>query len=211
MDRFRGQDHLGQTRYVMTHITRILARIESGDPLATEQLLPLVYHELRQLAVARLSRERPGLTLQATALVHEVYLRLVQPDTARRWQNRAHFFGAAAAAMRRILVEEARKRGRLCRGGNRRRIGLEAALTLPAQKRRCDLLALDEALTRLAVEHPDKAAVVQLRYFAGLSWQEIADCQNLSLATVKRHWLIGRAWLYEFVARDVQPDLRTHE
>ncbi len=180
----------------MTEVTRILDAIEQGDPSAAEKLLPLVYEELRRLAAQKLTHEAPGQTLQATALVHEAYLRLVNTDSARHWNGRGHFFAAAAEAMRRILVENARRKGRLKRGGDRRRVDLgqvEAAAESPPD----DLLALDEALARLAEEDPGKAELVRLRFFAGLSEEEAARCLGISRATAARHWAYARAWLYD--------------
>jgi RNA polymerase sigma factor (TIGR02999 family) len=184
----------------MTNVSGILARINSGDPTAAEQLLPLVYDELRKLAAAKLASEKPGQTLQATALVHDAYIRLVDVGTAQNWYNRGHFFAAAAEAMRRILVESARRKQRLKHGGGRGRVDLEAALSLVPTGPADDLLALDGALDELAAVEPDKAAIVQLRYFAGLTWEEIADCRGVSVATAKRHWLVARAWLYSVLS-----------
>jgi RNA polymerase sigma factor (TIGR02999 family) len=179
----------------MTDVTRILLDIEQGDPEAPERLLPLVYDELRKLAAQRLAQERPGQTLQATALVHEAYLRLVDPDGAARWNSRGHFFAAAAEAMRRILVENARRKRRLKRGGDRRRIDLDQ-LRPVADSAPDDLLALDEALTRLAARDPRRAELVALRFFAGLTMPEAARALGLSLATAERHWTFARTWLY---------------
>src|SRR5262249_31744421 len=166
----------------MSDVTRILSAIEQGDPAAAEQLLPLVYDELRRLAGAKLAQEKPGQTLQATALVHEAYLRLVGDQ---HFDNRGHFFAAAAEAMRRIVLESARKKRRQRHGGGRRRVDLQEAISLPDS---ChdDLLALDEALTRLATREPTKAELVKLRYFAGLSIDEAADLMHISRTTAKR-------------------------
>ena len=180
----------------MSDVTRILSQIESGDPSSAEHLLPLVYEELRKLAAAKLAQEKPGQTLQATALVHEAYIRLVDAETAQHWNCRGHFFAAAAEAMRRILVEGARRKQRLKHGGNSRRVDLEADVSVAPDGSAEDLLALDRALHRLAAVEPEKAAIVQLRYFAGLTWEEIAAIRGISLATAKRHWLVARAWLY---------------
>ena len=180
---------------MMSDVTRILSAIEQGDPRAAEQLLPLVYGELRKLAARKLSQEKPGQTLEATALVHEAYLRLVDADKAQYWNSRGHFFAAAAEAMRRILVEQARRKGRLKRGGNKERLDLddvEIAFEGPAD----DMLALDEALARLAQKHPEKAELVKLRYFAGLTVDEAAKVLGVSTSTVDRHWTYARAWLY---------------
>jgi RNA polymerase sigma factor (TIGR02999 family) len=184
----------------MSDVTRILSRIESGDPKAAEQLLPLVYDELRKLAAHKIAQEKPGQTLQATSLVHEAYLRLVDVEKAQHWNSRGHFFGAVAEAMRRILVEAARRKQRLKHGGSRRRVDLEAAASLVPDGPTEDLLALDTALHDLEAEEPEKAAIVQLRYFAGLTWEEIANCRGISVATAKRHWLVARAWLYSALA-----------
>ena len=178
----------------MSDVTRILSAIDAGDPSAAEQLLPLVYDELRKLAAQRLDQEKPGQTLQATALVHEAYLRLVDVDKAQHWDSRGHFFAAAAEAMRRILVESARKKKRHRHGGGRRRVDLQEAVSL-AQAPDDDLLALDEALTRLAARAPAKAELVKLRYFAGLSIDEAADLMRISRTTAKRYWAFARAWL----------------
>jgi RNA polymerase sigma factor (TIGR02999 family) len=183
----------------MTNVTRILSAIERGEPEAADQLLPLVYDELRRLAARRLAQERPGQTLQATALVHEAYVRLVGPGPDReRWSGRNHFLAAAAEAMRRILIENARRKKAEKRGGAVRRIDLEdvdvpvGSGGVPAD----DLLALDEALTRLAREDPAKAELVKLRYFAGLSVEEAARALGISRATAARHWDYARSWLY---------------
>jgi RNA polymerase sigma factor (TIGR02999 family) len=180
----------------MTDVTRLLSAIEQGDPQAARQLLPLVYDELRQLAAQKLAHERPGQTLQATALVHEAYLRLVGTGDEPRWDGRAHFFAAAAEAMRRILVESARRKHRLKRGGDRQRVDLQA-VEAAASDRSEDLLALDEALELLAAEDRQKADLVKLRYFAGLSVAEAACCLGLSRATADRYWAYARAWLYD--------------
>src|SRR5262245_44717372 len=183
----------------MSEVTRILSAIEQGEPQAAGQLLPLVYDELRKLAAQKLAREPSGQTLDATALVHEAYLRLVASGDASAsqgpsWDSRGHFFAAAAEAMRRILSDNARRKQRPKHGGGRQRVELEAAI--PAQESPHDLLALDEALTRLAEQEPVKAQLVKLRYFAGLSLEEAAACLNISLATAKRYWAVARAWLY---------------
>jgi RNA polymerase sigma factor (TIGR02999 family) len=178
----------------MHDVTRILSAVEQGDPRAAEQLLPLVYEELRKLAAQKLAQEKPGQTLQATALVHEVYLRLVDVHQAQRWSDRGHFFAAAAEAMRRILVEAARARRAAKRGGGRRRVDLEVA-ELAAGQDDPKLLALDEALTRLEQRHPPKAQLIKLRYFAGLSIREAAETLGISTATADRYWAYARAWL----------------
>jgi RNA polymerase sigma factor (TIGR02999 family) len=177
----------------MSDVTHILSAIEQGDPRAAEQLLPLVYEELRQLAAQRLAQERPGQTLQATALVHEAYLRLVDTDKAQQWNSRGHFFAAAAEAMRRILVEQARHKHRHRHGGGRRRVSLG---DLPAVERTAeDVLVVDEALTRLAAEDPAAAELVKLRFYGGFSVEEAADALAISRAQGYRHWNYARAWL----------------
>jgi RNA polymerase sigma factor (TIGR02999 family) len=178
----------------MDDVSRILSAIDQGDPHAAAQLLPLVYYELRKLAADRMAQEKPGQTLQATALVHEVYLRLVDVEQAQHWDSRGHFFAAAAEAMRRILVESARKKKRHRHGGGRRRVDLQEAVSL-ADSPHDDLLALDEALTRFAAREPAKAQLVKLRYFAGLSIDEAADLMRISRTTAKRYWSFARAWL----------------
>jgi len=180
----------------MGDVTRILAGIEQGDPAAAERLLPLVYEELRNLAAQKLAHERPGQTLQATALVHEAYLRLVDVSQAQRWNSRGHFFSAAAEAMRRLLVEKARRKNRVRHGGGRRRVDLDTELFISHDANE-SLLALDDALSRLAAEDPDAAEVVMLRYFAGLTIEQTAAAMNTSVRTVNRHWTYARAWLYE--------------
>ena len=177
----------------MSEVTRILSAIEGGDPSAAGELLPLVYDELRQLAAQRLARERPAQTLQATALVHEAYLRLVEGTPAQHFNSRGHFFAACAEAMRRILVEQARRKGRDRHGGGRRRVSLGE---VPAAERGPeDLLALDDALTKLAAEDHAAAGLVQLRLYAGLSVEEAADALGFSRAQGYRHWTYARAWL----------------
>ncbi|HUQ68207.1 MAG TPA: ECF-type sigma factor [Planctomycetaceae bacterium] len=178
-----------------TDVTRILSAIEQGDPHAAEQLLPLVYNELRQLAAQKMAHEQPGQTLQATALVHEAYLRLVDGEQAQRWDSRRHFFAAAAEAMRRILIENARRKGGPKQGGDRKRIDL-AELCLAADAPADELLALDEALTKFATLAPDKATLVKLRFFGGLTISEAAAVLEISHATVERHWNYARVWLY---------------
>ena len=199
----------------MIEVTRILSAIHGGNPHAAEQLLPLVYEELRKLAAQKLAQEKAGQTLQATALVHEAYLRLVDGKNGQlwestalvneafmrlvacdrvRWQDRAHFFAVSANLMRRILVESARRKGRQRHGGGRHRVDLQEAASL-AESSHDDLLALDEALTRLAAREPAKAELVKLRYFAGLSINEAADLMHISRTTAKRYWAFARAWL----------------
>ncbi len=179
----------------MSDVTRILNAIEQGDDQATNKLLPLVYEELRLLAAHRLAHEPAGQTLQATALVHEAYLRLAGA-TDQSWNGRGHFFGAAAEAMRRILVERARQKQRHKHGGNHQRINLEDA-DLGEKGREPDLLALDEALTKLTQKDPLKAELVKLRYFAGLTTIEAAQALNISKSTAERYWSYARAWLFQ--------------
>jgi RNA polymerase sigma factor (TIGR02999 family) len=178
----------------MSDMTQILSAIEQGDPHAAEQLLPLVYDELRQLAAQRLKQEKPGQTLQATALVHEAYLRLVNAEEAPRWNSRAHFFGAAAEAMRRILVENARRKSSRKRGGGRARMSLEAAEPVLPEAA-ADLLALNEALDGLAAADADAAKLVNLRYFAGLTLPEAAELLGIPPRSADRLWAYARAWL----------------
>jgi RNA polymerase sigma factor (TIGR02999 family) len=182
----------------MTEVTRILSAIEQGDPHAAEQLLPLVYEELRILAAAKLAQEKPGQTLQATALVHEAYLRLVGGQTIQKWDGRGHFFAAAAEAMRRIVIDQARRKHSGKRGGGLRRAELDAGALLAAPEDHSaeDLLALDDALQQFESEEPLKARLVKLRYFAGLSVAEAAEALGISAATAKRHWVYARSWLY---------------
>jgi RNA polymerase sigma factor (TIGR02999 family) len=179
----------------MTSVTHILSAIEQGDPTAAEQLLPLVYDELRKLAAARLAQEKPGQTLQPTALVHEAYLRLVGGEE-RGWDCRGHFFAAAAEAMRRIVVETARRKKRAKHGGGRERVEVELA-ELPTRLPPDDLLALDEALQRLDQLDPVKARLVTLRYFAGMTIEQAADALNISRVTAYRYWTFARAWLHQ--------------
>ena len=178
----------------MSEVTRILSAIEQGDPHAAEQLLPLVYDELRNLAAKKLAQEKPGQTLQATALVHEAYLRLVDTEQAQHWNSRGHFFAAAAEAMRRILIENARRKGRIKHGGQGQRVEL-AGLDQPVQAADTDLLALDEALTKLAAEDAVVARVIELRFFAGLSVEEVARLLDLTVYAVRQKWNYARAWL----------------
>jgi RNA polymerase sigma factor (TIGR02999 family) len=180
----------------MSEVTQILHAIAQGDPDAASQLLPLVYDELRKLAAQKLARETPGQTLEATALVHEAYLRLVGEDEQQHWDSRGHFFAAAAEAMRRILVEKARQKASLKRGGDRDRVDVVDSL-LAAPEPREDLLALDAALTKLAETDKQAAELVQLRYFAGLPIPEIAEILGISPRTADRLWAYARAWLHE--------------
>jgi RNA polymerase sigma factor (TIGR02999 family) len=179
----------------MSDVTRMLSAIERGDPAAAEALLPLVYGELRGLAAAKLSYEKPGQTLQPTVLVHEAYLRLVDCEQPQEWNGRGHFFAAAAEAMRRILVENARRKQSQKRGGHWRRVEFDAA-AFASTGRSEDLLALDEVLTQLEARWPDKARLVKLRFFAGLTMPEAARALKISVATAERHWAFARAWLH---------------
>jgi RNA polymerase sigma factor (TIGR02999 family) len=178
----------------MNDVTRIIAAIEQGDPRAADQLLPLVYDELRRLAAQRLAHEKPGQTLEATALVHEAYLRLVGSDPARMWDGRGHFFAAAAEAMRRILVDNARRKQSRKHGGDQRRADLDLD-ALVALEPEMDLLALDAALERLAERDPQKARLVELRYFAGLTGDQAAAVLGISPSSADRQWTYTRAWL----------------
>jgi RNA polymerase sigma factor (TIGR02999 family) len=180
---------------VMSEVTRILERVERGDPKSAGELLPLVYAELRRLAVQRMARETPGQTLQPTALVHEAWLRLVGADEPKGWNSRGHFFAAAAEAMRRILVDRARRKGRLRHGGDLERVDLEH-VTVATEDNHATVLAVHEALEKLARESPQKAEIVKLRYFTGLNHAEIAATLGVSEPTVRRHWAYARAWLY---------------
>ena len=183
----------------MSDVTRILSQIEDGDPLAAEQLLPLVYDELRKLAAAKLAHEKPGQTLQATALVHEAYLRLVgSEEREQAWDNRRHFFAAAAEAMRRILIESARRKAQEDRGGGWNRIDLsDAEVVSPVTPDQ--LLAVDDALAQLEAHSVQVAALFKLRYFAGCSVEEAAEALGISRATAYRHWTFARAWLLRYV------------
>jgi RNA polymerase sigma factor (TIGR02999 family) len=179
----------------MSEVTCILNAIDQGDPKAADQLLPLVYEELRRLAAFKMAHETPGQTLQPTALVHEAYLRLVG-DPARKWDGRAHFFGAAAEAMRRILIDRARHKHAVRHGGDYQRVELQdieaAAATTPDE-----LLAVDEALEKFALQDKPKAELVKLRYFVGLTIEEVAEVMGISIPTAKRWWTFSRAWLYQ--------------
>jgi RNA polymerase sigma factor (TIGR02999 family) len=187
---------------LMSDVTRILSAIEQGDPSAADQLLPLVYEELRALAAARLAQEKPGQTLEATALVHEAYLRLVASpgresgESAQHWNSRGHFFAAAAEAMRRILIDNARRKGRQKRGGARRqRVDLDSP-DLVSQTTPDELLLLDDALAALSAEEPETGQLVKLRYFAGLSVEQAAQLLGLSRTTAYEHWAYARVWLH---------------
>ena len=183
----------------MSDVTVLLDRVQQGDGRAAEELLPLVYDELRKLAATRMAQEAPGQTLQATALVHEAWLRLIgpgDPSSRPEWNSRAHFFGAAAEAMRRILVERARKRARARHGGTLERVDLEH-VNLAAEDPDETVIALNDALERFALASPQKAAIVKLRYFVGLEHAEIAEALGLTEPTVRRQWTYARAWLYD--------------
>jgi RNA polymerase sigma factor (TIGR02999 family) len=187
--------------HAMSEVTRILSQIEDGDPSPSSELLPLVYEELRKLAAARLRNEKPDQTLQATALVHEAYLRLVDVENQRRWDSRGHFFAAAAESMRRILVENARKKQAKKRSGNRHRVDLDQiALAIAAP---CDdVLALNEALEKLEAKHKLKAEVVKLRFFAGLTIPQVAQALGISTSTADNYWAYARAWLRVEISAD---------
>jgi RNA polymerase sigma factor (TIGR02999 family) len=178
------------------HVTQLLAAAAHGDRQAAADLLPLVYDELRELAAARMAQERPGQTLQATALVHEVYVKLVGTEDAKQWQGRGHFFAAAAESMRRILVDQARRKKRLKHGGDRRRLELDDELIATPQ-RRDDLLALDAALDKLKQVDGSAAELVQLRYFAGLTVASAAEVMDISISSAERLWRYARAWLHQ--------------
>ena len=190
----------------MNEVTRILSAMESGEPQEAERLLPLVYDELRRLAAQRLGQEKPGQTLQATALVHEAYVRLVDTEAIRRWDSRGHFFAAAAEAMRRILVERARRRGRARHGGGLRRLDLFAIEVAESPRDDAQILLLDEALDRLAAARPQAAELVKLRFFSGLSAEEAAPMVGLSPRTARRLWAFARAWLRRDMERSADPE-----
>ena len=180
----------------MSEVTRVLSAIEEGDPHAAEQLLPLVYDELRHLAAQKLAQEKPGQTLEATALVHEAYLRLVDVEKAQHWDSRGHFFAAAAEAMRRILVENARRKKRRKHGGEQERIDIELT-SLPTRMTSDELVALDEALEQLQRHDAVKAQLVTLRYFGGMTIEQAAEVLNISRVTAHRYWTYARAWLHQ--------------
>jgi len=182
----------------MSDVTQILSRLDSGDPSASAELLPLVYEELRKLAAVKLAQEKPGQTLQATALVHEAYLRLVGSDGAHDWDSRGHFFAAAAEAMRRILVDMARRKSRAKRGGDMQRCDVDIG-NLVTDETSEEILSLDLALAELAKVQPAKAELVKLRYFAGLTTAEAASILNISTATADRYWRYARAWLAQTI------------
>ena len=189
----------------MLDVTQILSEIANGDSAASGRLLPLLYDELRRLAAQKLAKERPGQTLQATALVHEAYLRLVDVDQAQHWNSRGHFFAAAAEAMRRILVDKARRKSSAKHGGHWARIEIPDIESTTGSKSD-NLLALNEALTRLAAEEPDKAELVKLRYFAGLSVEEAADALGISRTTASRYWTYARVWLFSELSDEEEAD-----
>jgi RNA polymerase sigma factor (TIGR02999 family) len=188
----------------MSEVTRILSAVEQGDPHAAEQLLPLVYEELRKLAAQRLAQEAPGQTLQATALVHEAYLRLVDVEKAQHWNSRGHFFAAAAEAMRRILVDQAREKNRLKRGGGWQRVDLDQVAVVE-DATSDDLIALNEALEQLAQESAVCAELVKLRFFAGLTLEQARAFLGLARRTADRYWACARAFLYEALSRAEAP------
>jgi RNA polymerase sigma factor (TIGR02999 family) len=179
----------------MTDVTRILSAIEKGDPSAAEQLLPLVYDELRKLAAQKMAQEKPGQTLQATALVHEAYIRLVDAEKAQHWDSRRHFFAAAAEAMRRILVERARRKGRAKHGGGCIRVELDESLSV-VNSRAAEVVALDDALDQLQRHSPEAAQLVTLRFFAGLTQREAAQAMGIGRGEADDLWALARAWLY---------------
>lgn len=189
----------------MHEVTRILSAIEQGDPQAAEQLLPLVYDELRRLAAEKMAQEKPGQTLQATALVHEAYIRLVDVEKVQHWNSRGHFFAAAAEAMRRILVEKARRKSRDKQGADLPQHDVDI-VEPAADGPDADILALDEALNKLAAKHPEKAELVKLRYFGGLSHREAACMLGFPIATADRHWRYARAWLAREIHRGPSSD-----
>lgn len=179
----------------MSDATQLFQAIDDGNPRATDELLPLVYEELRKLAAAKLAQEKPGQTLQATALVHEAWLRLAGPDEQKRWNSRGHFFGAAAEAMRRILVDQARRKARVRHGGELEQVDLEH-VTIATGDSDSTVLAIHEAIEKLALESPQKAEIVKLRYFTGMEHAEIATVLGVAESTVQRHWAYARSWLY---------------
>ena len=187
---------------VMSNVTRILSQIESGDPLAAEQLLPLLYDELRKLAAGKLAKEKPGQTLQASALVHEAWLKIADPDNPQPWQNRQHFFAAAAEAMRRILVDNARRKMRVKHGGDRARVELNK-MDVVGGGPPDELLRIHEALDQLASEDETSAALAKLCYFAGLDLEQAAEVEGISRATAYRHWAYAKAWLLREIGRKI--------
>jgi RNA polymerase sigma factor (TIGR02999 family) len=190
----------------MTDVTRILNAIEQGDEKAADELLPLVYEELRRLATQKMSHEPPGQTLQATALVHEAYIRLVGSEELN-WNNRGHFFAAAAEAMRRILIDNARRKQRLKRGGGQRKVDIDDAL-LSIEEPSINLIALDEALVKLSKDDPIKAKLVELRFFAGLTMEQAAGVLGIAHSTADEHWAYARAWLRLEITKGDKTDYR---
>jgi RNA polymerase sigma factor (TIGR02999 family) len=188
----------------MSEVTRVLSAIEQGEPHAAERLLPLVCEELRKLAAQKLAQEKPGQTLEATALVHEAYVRLVDVEKAQHWNSRGHFFAAAAEAMRRILVENARRKRSLKQGGHLRRCKADLGQLLEPSRGE-DVLAIDEALGRLAQQNAAVARLVELRYFGGLSMEECASVLDVTVRTAQRHWAYARAWLHHDVGTAGEP------
>jgi RNA polymerase sigma factor (TIGR02999 family) len=190
----------------MSDVTLLLNAIEAGNAQAANQLLPLVYEELRKLAATKMAQEKPGQTLQATALVHEAWVRLVGSDEQKAWNGRGHFFGAAAEAMRRILVESARRKARLRHGGGLERAAVEdIQLAAPMPEDR--LIQVSEALDELELEAPEAAQIVKLRYFAGLTQEQVAETMGISLRTAERHWTWAKAWLFRSLRGQEPPDL----
>lgn len=187
----------------MNNVTQILSKIEAGDQQASSDLLPLMYDELRILAARRMADERKNHTLQTTALVHEAYIRLVDVEEAQHWKSRGHFFAAAAEAMRRILVDQARQRGALKRGGGLKQVDIDA-VEIVTRVSPDQLLAIDEAVARLAEDDPPAAQIVKLRYYAGLSVEQAAETLGLSTATAYRHWAYARAWLHSELLTDTR-------
>jgi RNA polymerase sigma factor (TIGR02999 family) len=185
----------------MSEVTQLLSAIDDGNSQAADQLLPLIYDNLRQLASVKLAREQPGQTLQATALVHEAWIRLVGDDEKKAWNSRAHFFSAAAEAMRRILVDRARRKRRVRHGGRLERVNL-GKVTIATEDSSETLLAINEALEKLAILSPQKAEIVKLRYFTGMEHTEIAGLLGVSEPTVRRHWAYARSWLYAELKKD---------
>jgi RNA polymerase sigma factor (TIGR02999 family) len=191
-------DALGHAAAQMSEVTQLLNAIDAGDGNAAAQLLPLIYEELRKLAAAKMAQEKPGQTLQATALVHEAWLRLAGPNGHKVWNSRGHFFGAAAEAMRRILVEAARRKARLRHGGQLERVAVdevEITAALPEDR----LVQMSEALDELEREAPEAAQVVKLRYFAGLTQEQVSEMMGISLRTAERHWAWAKAWLFRWI------------
>ena len=185
----------------MSDVTRILSQIEQGDPNAAEELLPLVYDELRKLAAAKMAQEKPGQTLQATALVHEAYVKLVDVNRAQKWDSRGHFFAAAAEAMRRILVDQARKKGATKRGGDFEKVDFDSA-QLATTVSPGSLLMIDEAIEKMKLEDPISCQLVNLRYFCGLSIDDAAQALGISSRSARRHWAFARVWLFSEFSED---------